>query len=138
MAILLAYPVTFQLGNDNRPITLPPFDLNILIVQGFVYQLGYAAISEEPLFRGFLWGFLRKAGWREIWIWVFQAGLFWVGHIYYFGKLPVSFWLVVPAGGLMLGLLAWRSLSIATSMAAHAAMNGFTLYFAYLIMFYHH
>ena len=134
-AILLAYPVTFQLGNDSLPITLPPFDLDILIIHGFVYQLGYAAITEEPLFRGFLWGYLRKAGWREVWIWLFQAGLFWVGHIYYFGKFPISFWIVIPASGLILGLLAWRSRSIATCMASHAVMNGFTLYFAYLIMF---
>jgi membrane protease YdiL (CAAX protease family) len=137
-AILLAYPVTLQLGNGNRPITLPSFDLYNILVQGFIYQLGYAAVTEEPLFRGFLWGYLRRAGWREVWIWLFQAGLFWVGHIYYLGKLPISFWLVVPAGGLILGLLAWRSRSIATSMAAHAAMNGLTLTFAYLIMFYQH
>ncbi len=135
-AFLLAYPMSLQMGSSERPASLPPPDLQILLVQGFIYQLGYAAVSEEPLFRGFLWGYLRKAKWRDGWIWLFQAGLFWLGHIYYFGKLPISFWLVAPAGGLILGWLAWRSRSITTSLAAHAAVNGLAAYFAYIIMFY--
>ncbi len=136
MAILLAYPMSLQLGSGNRPGALPPFNLDIILIQGFVYQLGYAAVAEEPLFRGFLWGYLRKTGWRDVWIWLFQAGLFWLGHIYYLGKSPISFWLLAPTGGLVLGALAWRSRSIATSMAAHAVMNGLTAYLAYIILFY--
>lgn len=134
-AILLAYPFSLQIGTGNHLNTLPPFSLNEIFIGGFVYQMSYAAISEEPLFRGFLWGYLRKAGWREIWIWLFQAGLFWVGHIYYFGKLPISFW-IVPLAGLLLGGLAWRSRSIATSIAAHGAMNGFGQYLAYIAFFF--
>lgn len=30
-----------------------------------LFQLNYAAISEEPLFRGFIWGYLRKFQWKE-------------------------------------------------------------------------
>jgi membrane protease YdiL (CAAX protease family) len=88
-------------------------------------QMLFAGIIEEPFFRGFLWGALRKAGWRDHWILLAQAGLFWLGHFYYAGKAPWSFWLAIPAGGLVLGLLAWRSRSIATSMLAHGCMNGF-------------
>jgi hypothetical protein len=89
------------------------------------YQLGYAAVSEEPLFRGFLWGYLRKAGWKNIWILLFQAGLFMIGHIYYVIEAPISFWLIVPLGALVLGALAWRSRTICSSLAAHAVVNGF-------------
>jgi hypothetical protein len=96
------------------------------------YQWGYAAISEEPVFRGFLWGYLRKSGWRELWIWLFQAGLFSLAHLYYFNTAPLSFWFIVPLGALVLGWLAWRSRSIATSMVAHGVMNGLTRYFAIL------
>ena len=80
-------------------------------------------IAEEPFFRGFLWGALRRAGWEDVWIWAFQAALFWLAHIYWLGRSPVSFW-VVPLGGLVFGILAWRSRSIAVSMVAHGLVNG--------------
>jgi membrane protease YdiL (CAAX protease family) len=89
-----------------------------------MHQMFFAGIAEEPFFRGFLWGLLRKVGLKEIWIWLIQAGLFWLGHLYYLGKRPWSFWLVIP-GGLVLGWLAWRSRSIANSMIAHGLENGF-------------
>jgi len=57
----------------------------------FMAQLCNAATLEEPLFRGFLWGYLRLQGWNEKWIWLFQALLFWVGHIYYLGVASYSF-----------------------------------------------
>jgi hypothetical protein len=80
-----------------------------------------AAIDEEPLFRGFLWGYLRDLGWKEKWILIFQAFLFWTIHINYWNKFP--FIILLPFLGLLLGILAWRSRSIATSMAAHAGYN---------------
>jgi membrane protease YdiL (CAAX protease family) len=135
-AILLAYPLSLQIANGEHLSSLPPYNLNDILINGFFLQIGFAAVSEEPLFRGFLWGYLRKAGWREPWIWLFQAGLFWIGHIYYFGKLLISFWIAIPIGGLVLGGLAWRSRSIATSIAAHAAMNGLGFILAYITFFY--
>jgi membrane protease YdiL (CAAX protease family) len=89
----------------------------------FLYQLGFAAISEETVFRGFLWGYLRELGWREIWVWLVQAGLFMSAHLYFKDALPFNFWIVVPVTGLLFGLLAWRSRSIASGMMAHAAYN---------------
>lgn len=86
-------------------------------------QLVYAGIAEEPFFRGFLWGGLHRAGWKDSWILLFQTVLFMIGHLYYFGSHPVSFWIVVPLGGLVTGVLAWRSRSIATSMAGHGFIN---------------
>ena len=95
-------------------------------------QMLFAGIIEEPFFRGFLWGALRKAGWKDPWIWLTQAGLFWLAHFYYLGKAPWSTWLIVPAGGLVLGWLAWRSCSIASSILAHGCYNGF----GQIVMFY--
>ncbi len=102
----------------------------------FLFQIGYAAVTEEPLFRGFLWGYLRKLKWREIWIWLFQTGLFMLGHIYYLHQSLISFWIIVPVGGLVLGWLAWRSRTIATSMMAHGAMNATRYAFGYLLAVY--
>jgi membrane protease YdiL (CAAX protease family) len=121
--LLLGYPLSFQVDRaelSGLPETLSLLPQALII---FFYQLGYAAVTEEPLFRGFLWGYLRKAGWKDLWIWLFQAGLFMLGHIYYLGRQPVSFWLVVPVGGLMLGALVWRSKTISSSLAAHAMLN---------------
>ncbi len=88
-----------------------------------ISQLTRAATYEEPFFRGFLWGYLRKLGLREVWIWLLQAGLFMLAHIYYVAHDPLSFWVVVPLGGLVFGLLAWRSRSIGSSMVAHGFVN---------------
>lgn len=87
-------------------------------------QLSTAAIQEEPLFRGFLWGYLEDKGWHGKWIWLAQAGFFWLGHIYYLGRDPISFWLVVPLMGMLLGLVAWRAKDAAPSMFTHAITNG--------------
>jgi len=44
-------------------------------------------------------------------------------------KYDVSFYFIVPMGALIYGYIAWRSRSIAASMAAHAAHNalGFSI-----------
>lgn len=86
-------------------------------------QLSTAAALEEPLFRGFLWGELRDRGWKEVHIWLFQALLFTLGHIYYLGAANISFFAVVPLGALLLGWIAWKSRSIGTSMLVHGISN---------------
>lgn len=77
---------------------------------------------EEPLFRGFIWGYLEKRSWNQIWIWLLQAGIFCIGHIYYLPQNPV-FFAGTFVGALILGLLVWRSKSIGTRMIAHAMTN---------------
>jgi membrane protease YdiL (CAAX protease family) len=94
-----------------------------VVVALLTTELAQPAINEEPLFRGFLWGYLRRTGWAEAWIWVFQASMFWLAHIYYLGRAPISFWVTIPLAGLILGLLAWRFRSITTGMIAHCLMN---------------
>jgi membrane protease YdiL (CAAX protease family) len=134
-ALLLGYPMSLQIDKSElagRPDLWP---MLVMAILSFVYQLGYAAVTEEPLFRGFLWGYLRKLKWPEWWIWLFQAGLFMLGHIYYVTTAPISFWIIVPTGGLVLGWLAWRSRSIATSMAAHGAMNALGYTVGYIIAY---
>jgi len=135
-AIFLGYPLSLQI--DKSQITQRPEIFSVLFssIPGFLYQLGYAAATEEPLFRGFLWGYLRKLKWRETWIWLFQAGLFTLGHIYYINKHPYSFWIVVPVGALVMGAVAWRSRSIATSMATHGALNTLGIKVGNIIAYY--
>ena len=123
--LVTAFPTSLEIVKSQ--VYASPNILGMLFQapREFFYQLGYAAVTEEPLFRAFLWGYLQKAGWKTVWIWLFQAGLFMLGHMYYLIKLPLSFWLVIPIGGLILGGLVWRSKTISSSLAAHAIMNTF-------------
>ncbi len=119
LGLLLAMLIELQ----SRPLAAERLTPKIVLLLP-LQQMMFAGINEEPLFRGFLWGALRRAGRRETWIWVTQAGLFWLSHLYYWDRAPLSFWVIVPLGGLVLGWLAWRSRSIATSMIAHGLTNG--------------
>ena len=98
-----------------------------------LYHLGFAPINEEPLFRGFLWGYLRQLKWKESLIWIFQALLFTSAHVYLAHQFPVMFWFFIPAAGLLFGLLTWRSRSIAPAMLAHGMVNG-SIYLLVIVM----
>lgn len=93
-----------------------------LFIFMFVRQITWAAALEEPLFRGFLWGYLKKAGWKDIWICFFQSGLFLVSHAYYITVNPIIF-INVFIAAFILGLVAWKSRSIANSMTVHGLFN---------------
>lgn len=54
----------------------------------------------------------------------FQGVLFCIAHVYYVGRVPVAFWTLMPALGLLLGLVASRSRPIGASKIAHALANG--------------
>ncbi len=122
LTIVLLHPV----GNP-LPADLPAFFL------AFPYQLGYAAVDEEPLFRGFLWGALHTSRWRELWIWLLQAALFAAGHLFLLSTQPFLV-LEIFFLALALGALAWRSRSLSSSMAAHAFYNGIAPLLSYVLL----
>ena len=131
--LLLGFPMSLQI--DSAVLANGPGGRAMLVQAfvGFFYQIGYAAVSEEPLFRGFLWGYLKGVRWKDWWIWLFQAGLFMLGHLYYINTYPISFWVIVPVCSLVLGWLACRSRTIASSMVAHATINALGFTVGYLI-----
>jgi len=101
----------------TRTLTLGTAALLIL------YQAAYAGLSEEPLFRGFLWGYLRKLGWSENKILLSQAGLFAFAHVeLLLAGWPISFALTF-VGGVLLGWLVMRSRSISVSILSHGFAN---------------
>lgn len=112
-----------QIGSLQTKERSPAHPTIVTFVTAFSIQLGNAAAMEEPLFRGFLWGLLRKLHWHDPWIWIFQAALFWLGHIYYLGVFNYSFFIIVPVSAFILGFAAWRSKSIGTSMIVHSLIN---------------
>ena len=93
-----------------------------MLVNGLLFQLSFAAVMEEPLFRGFLWGGFRQLGLSDGLVCALQAGLFWLGHIYYYNT-GINFWVVIPIGSILLGLVVWKTKSITNSMVTHASMN---------------
>lgn len=133
ISIVLSFPESFQMSLvDGLSVKEILGQIPLLFFQ----QTGYAAVLEEPLFRGFLWGYLHKLKWHEVWIWLFQAGLFSFSHIYYLNRYPISFWIGMPVSALVLGWLVWRSRTIASSMMAHGMMNATGYAFDYLMMLY--
>lgn len=122
--LLLMYPLSFQIDTSmsfSIQKNLTGIPLN------FLNQMSSAAIDEEPLFRGFLWGMLLKSGWKNVWIWLFQTVLFIVGHLYYLNGSLISLWVYIPISALVFGAIAWRSKTIASSMATHALSNSLGL-----------
>lgn len=94
----------------------------------FSFAMGHSAILEEPVGRGFLWGFLEQRNWKPAVIWLVQAAVFWVSHLRYI-ESPFTFWAALPIGGLMFGWLSWRSGSVAAALLAHAAYNTVGAYY---------
>jgi len=94
------------------------------LLPAIILQMTMAGVFEEPLFRGFLWGYLHRARWKDGWIWPFQALLFTLGHVYYLQNEAIGPWflrIVLPA--LLLGFIAWRAKSIFASMVTHGFFN---------------
>ncbi|MCE7699771.1 MAG: CPBP family intramembrane metalloprotease [Methanobacterium paludis] len=108
-------------GLNFQSKSIIPTSIPITICQFFI-ELANAAVIEEPLFRGFLWGFLKNIHWKDCWILLLQAVLFMIGHIHYLG---INNYALVNTliGGLILGLMAWHSRSISTSMIVHTLTN---------------
>ncbi len=95
-----------------------------VLILTVLYQAAFAGLSEEPVFRGFLWGYLDKLNWPAHKIIVFQASLFALAHL---DALFLRWWLTplfALGMGLVFGWLVWRSRSIMTTITAHSLING--------------
>jgi len=102
------------------------------IASAIPLQFARAASLEEALYRGVLWAWLKQRGVKEKWVLILQVVPFWIGHIAGQNQ-PFAFWVVIPAGGLLLGCLAWRLRSVSAPMIAHTIYNTFA-YFAHLLV----
>jgi membrane protease YdiL (CAAX protease family) len=116
-----ARPFFAALGSSNTSVS---FKSVISSAPVLLYHIGFAPINEEPLFRGFLWGYLRQQKWKVGWILVFQAVLFTCAHVYFASHYPLMFWLFIPGAAILLGVLTWRARSIAPAIITHGLING--------------
>ena len=129
IALRLLLSISYSLITEGEPSiqTVRPLTA-IGLAAAFFAFLGDSAVQEEPVFRGFLWGYLESFGLKQPVIWFVQAALFWIAHLRYLDR-PFTFWLALPMAGLLLGWLSWKSKSIAASVLAHAAYNSMASYF---------
>ena len=78
--------------------------------------------AEEILFRGFIWGYLKKLDWKENKIAWFQGALFWMAH---FSRIftPYSFFITLPLLTITSTKLAMKSKQTYPSILSHAVLN---------------
>lgn len=90
-------------------------------VQWFLLYLPLVVV-EEVMFRGMFWMLLKKLGFSEFKVIVFQAILFWLSHINFL-KDFAFFWVIIPIASILLGVIVWRSKSLTPSVIAHVLFN---------------
>ena len=121
--LIISVPIVIYGRIKQTPMTIEKSSFMDCILM-FAHQTGYAAVYEEPIFRGFLWGYLESKGLKEVRILLIQAGLFTLGHFYYFPNTLYSFLFIVPVCSLILGILVKKTKTISSSIVAHGFING--------------
>jgi membrane protease YdiL (CAAX protease family) len=121
-----------QMQTYENPFVIK--DWSAFIYAAFVYFLDYmrtTAILEETLFRGFLWGILRRSGIPTVVVLIVQAALFSLVHLWkwYSIELLISAFVI----GLLQGIIASRTRSLAPAMAFHAATDATLIAIAYVV-----
>jgi membrane protease YdiL (CAAX protease family) len=96
--------------------------LGVVLIRGFLKEFSFVAILEETTFRGILWGYLRKFGWKENKIFWGQAIFFWLLHLWQIGS-PITFFFTIPASIFIYSLLAHYSKQLFPSIFAHSFIN---------------
>lgn len=117
----IAFIESFQPSGiaDQDLETLGPFWDTI---RRLIYNLSFNAPIEEILFRGFLWGYLRKLKWSENKIFWTQGTLFWLIHLGAIGS-PLTFFLSIPIGTYIMSELTKRSGQVSPSIFFHLVVN---------------
>jgi membrane protease YdiL (CAAX protease family) len=87
-----------------------------------IYELSFVAPIEEILFRGFVWGYLRKLNWEVNKIFWVQGALFWFLHISRISS-PLTFFVSIPISTYILSELTRRSHQISPSIISHLIIN---------------
>ncbi len=131
-AIPLRYVEALQVGKYQN-YHLFANDAALTFIRGVVYNLSFVAPFEEMIFRGILWGQLRRWAWSESRIFWTQALLFWIIHFWQIST-PATLLITLPIVTLILSLLARYSRQLYPSILFHAIMNSLTPLLAYLAL----
>ena len=120
--ILIIFIASFQ-QVPLIPNTVPgPYGVFWDMIRRAIYDLSFTAPIEEILFRGFIWGYLRKLKWDVNKVFWVQGVLFWFLHI---GQItfPFAFFLSIPLLTYVTSELTKRSHQVSPSIIAHLIIN---------------
>jgi len=106
----------------KEPLTIK----RILSVTHFVITGVPLMLIVEVIFRGVLWKFLTDLNWSIPIIIGSQAFLSWLSLSRFMFTNPVIFWMIFPIVSIILGIIVWRSKSIAVSLLALIFYNLFS------------
>jgi membrane protease YdiL (CAAX protease family) len=91
----------------------------------FSLFLSLTTNNEEFIFRGLLWGYLRKLGIKDGWIIIFSSVLWTLIHVNSYNNFPELINLMI--NGIVFGWLVKKTKSIVSSVGAHAGYNSFLI-----------
>ena len=128
IALFVLIPATFIDYWYTQEISALPLntamgDLFTQLGANFKFSLAFVRL-EEVIFRGLLWGYLRKLNWKENSIFVVQAVLFWFAHP---GNMayPLIFFVSLPLIIFATSFIVKRSRQLFPAMVCHLLYNLF-------------
>jgi membrane protease YdiL (CAAX protease family) len=123
-AAMLVLITQFGLLLRHTWLTAPLFhnSLVVAVIGNIIKQLSITTVPEEILFRGFVWGYLRRKGWGENKIIWTQGVLFWLIHFSRLGT-PFSFFVIIPVLTVISSQLTKRSKQVFPAILSHTIIN---------------
>lgn len=121
-ALIVPNTIIEAIQFPNTMYTPYPYHIMVAIFAFTTFDLAFTTLIEEMVFRGFLWGYLRRAGWEEnriIWI---QGILFWLLHFNRIRTIYI-FLLAIPLTTFVLSKLTQKSRQIFPSIILHTIQN---------------
>ena len=114
----------FELLFRNTWAVMPLFRNNLAatVFGEIVKEFSFGALIEEILFRGFLWGYLKREGWSENRIIWMQGGLFWAAHLSRI-VTPFTFFIIIPLITIIFSKLTLKSRQLFPAIVAHIIVN---------------
>lgn len=130
LSFLLIIPLAFLYSlnptiNPNSNVLEYGFLWNA--ARNLKYNLSFVSPFEEIIYRGILWGQLRRWGWTGKRIFWFQATLFWLLHFWQLSINPIVFFIAIPITTIALSLLVLHSRRVSSSIVLHTAINALTV-----------
>jgi membrane protease YdiL (CAAX protease family) len=99
---------------------------NILVIipfiLAFISSMSQSVILEEPIFRGFLFGYLTEKKVKPYLVIIITGFLFWISHIASYEKVTF-FFIYLPVVSLFLGVITYKSKSILPAIICHGLWN---------------
>jgi membrane protease YdiL (CAAX protease family) len=132
VSLFIAYLYISLFGFSIPPQDTSPYAL-FLTFLALLLMHCKGVVLEEIIFRGLLFGYLKKETTNEKQALFIQFMLFWAFHFEYIWSTPFSFWVSVPISAFVFSLIYWYSRSLPSSIAVHLFTNIFmTIFFVLL------